>query len=1087
MAKLNLSLLGSFKAHLDQEPITDFSTDKARALLAYLAVEADRGHRRDALAGLLWPDQPQQKARQNLRQAISHLRQALGEHGDAGHAGRDTAGPFLLVTRQTVQFNSSSDHWLDVTAFKTLVRDCQAHRHSRPETCLPCIRRMEQMITLYQGSFLEQFFLSDSALFEEWASLEREWLHRQAVEAISHLANYHERCGDFAQARQYAWRQVELEPWREEAHRHLMRLFALDGQRSAALFQYETCRQALAEELGVEPMAETTALYEQISKSPSQQIGEYLQTHRLADLHNLPHSPTPFVGRKEELAELAELLANPDCRLVTLVGPGGIGKTRLALQAAMEQIGAFDHGVYHVPLVTINSAEFIVPAIADALQFPFYDPQNPKEQLLNYLQKKEMLLVLDSTEHLLGKDELVAEILKHAPNVVLLVTSRERLNLREEWIYKVEGLPYPESPLTSSLHRTPDVQTYSAVELFEQHARQMHRRFAISETNAGAVVRICQLVEGMPLAIELAAAWVRVRSCEAIAREIEHNLDVLTTRLRNVPERHRSIRATFEYSWQLLTEEEKDVLTRLSVFRGGFGQHGASVIAGASLSVFSALLDQSLIYQVTSDRYDMHALLRQYATEKLEASPGAREQSMAQHSRYFTTFLEQQEKRLKGAEQKQAILEIASETGNVRQAWQWAVSRGDARQVEQSLDSLYHFCDIQCRFQEGIDLFGQAIDKWRNIPEQDRVLGRVLSRQGALYDRIGLYEEAKAALEQSLEIFERLDLPSDQAFCLVHLANVLRHQGKRERTEQLAQQSLVLSKQIRDHWSTARALYLQGMVRFRAGEIDRAKALFEQSLTISRESGNPRLMMSILNALGDVACHRGNFTKAQAAFEECLALSRELDDQFHTAIHLNNLGTLFHELEEYKKARALYQESSEICKRIGDQTGWAIALGNLGRVAHELGAYSEAMALYREGLSIGRKVQNQWTIIACLNNLGQTACAMEDYGAARTYLSEALQVATETQTVVMLSEILVNVAVLMAKQGQPDRAAALLELAHRHPASEQAVQERAGRLLDEMGLAPPDDVPGPLEKVVAEILAEISPSEPETQINADSH
>jgi predicted ATPase/DNA-binding SARP family transcriptional activator len=1071
MMRLTISLLGPLQVALGGEPVTDFATDKARALLAYLVVEADRAHRRDALAGLLWPDQPQCKARHNLRQALSHLRRAIGDC--------DKATPFLLVSRETVQFNTDSDYWLDVAVFTSLAEACKGHRHRRLATCLPCMRRLERMAELYRGDFLEQFFLSDSDVFEEWALLKREWLHRQAVEALSHLAGYYERRSDYEQARQYAWRQVALEPWREEAHRHLMRLLALDGQRSAALAQYEACRRVLAEELGVEPTAETVAMYERISESA---IAD-LRTCRLA---NLPPSPTPFVGREGELAELADYLANPDCRLVTLVGPGGIGKTRLALQVAKAHIGAFAHGIYFTPLASVSSPEFIVSAIAEALDLPFDSRQDPKEQLLNYLREKEMLLVLDNLEHLLslsilparggddhrrrpGGAELLVEILRRAPGVVLLVTSRERLNLREEWVYAVEGLTYPQNGSVDRL------ETYSAIDLFQQRARRAYRRFSLSETETPHVVRICQLVEGMPLGVELAAAWVAVRSCREIAQEIESNLDILTTRLRDVPARQWSVRATFEYSWQLLSETEKDLFARLSVFRGGFRREASAVVAGASLSTLSALLDKSLIRRVSSDRYEMHELLRQYAAEKLQADPQKQEETQVQYARYFAAFLEQREEHLKRANQKQAFQEIAPEIENAWQAWQLVVARGCVHEVEQSLESLYHFYNVQSRFQEGIELFAQAIDRWSGDAQQARIFGKVLSRQGALYRHLSRYQQARTCLEQSLAIFEHLGVQAEQVFCLVNLANVALNQGKHEEAEQLARKSLALSREIGDSWGATSSLFMLGMVRYRTGDVAQAQALLEESLAIGRESGNQRLMLSPLNTLGDIACHRGDYAKAQRMFEECLALSRELGDQFKVAMHLNNLGTILHVLGKYAEARSYYQESLEICRQIGDQSGRAVALSNLGEVAYALSAYPEAQEFYQEGLSIGRDIQDQRTVMICLNNLGETTCALGDYQGARAYFAEAMKIATETQALTVLSKVLVNLAVLFAKQGQTGRAAELLNLARRHPASEQAIQEKAARLLDEMALVSPDSAPSPLDLVVAEILAEISP------------
>ena len=630
MPRLSISLIGSFRATLDGEPVTNFATVKVQALLAYLSVEADRAHSREALATLLWPKQPRKKGRQSLRQALYRLRQALDDHDAVApqEASAQDGSPFLLFDRRTIQFNANSDHWLDMAAFISLDEACQQHRHRHPGTCLPCLKRMETMVALYQGEFLEQLTAADSRLFEEWVLLRREWLHRQAMEALVCLAHWHERRGELDQARTYAHRQVEMEPWREEAHRQLMQLLAREGQRSAALAQYQACHTALAEELGIEPTQETTRLYEKIKASTSHRpLPLNRQTSLRPRKGALPPSPTPFVGRETELAELAELLANPDCRLITLIGTGGVGKTRLALQAAANQIGSFAHGVAFVPLTSVCSVDLLISTIADALDFSFGQQQEPEQQLLNYLREKELLLVLDGMERILEGADLLAKILHRAPGVLLLTTSQERLKLREEWVRDVQGLAYPQRRETddkASECTSSDVQEeptehsalYSALQLFQQHACRVHQRFSLSEPETRHVARICQLVEGLPLGIELAAAWAGVRSCKEIAEEIERNLDFLSTTLRNIPDRQRSIRATFEHSWQLLSQDEKDLLAQLSVFRGGFGREAALRVTGASLSILLALIDKSLVRRVAPDRYDMQGRLTQFAAEK---------------------------------------------------------------------------------------------------------------------------------------------------------------------------------------------------------------------------------------------------------------------------------------------------------------------------------------------------------------------------------------------------------------------------------------------------------------------------------------
>jgi DNA-binding SARP family transcriptional activator/predicted ATPase len=587
MGQLELSLLGRVEIKREGQPVEGFVSAKAQALLLYLAVTG-RPQRRETLAGLLWGDKSDARARGNLRKALSNLRQVMGES--------------VVVNGQTVSFNLDTVACLDVAVFESALAADQAN----PENLTALAAAVEQ----YQGDFLAGFVVEEALPFEEWTLTERERLRRMAIQALYRLAVAHTARGEYAAGIDMTARLLTLEPWQEEAHRQMMILLERSGQHATALAQYETCRRILAQELGVQPLPETQALYQR------------LKARGQPSPHNLPPPSTPFVGRKKELAYLAHLLAQSDCRLLTLVGLGGIGKTRLALQTAAEHLTAFKDGVFFAPLVDVCTSDLLAAALAQAL--PCVLSQPSEADLISYLAGREILLVLDNFEHLLVRapgqkpgEALLINILTRAPGVKLLVTSREPLNLHEECVIEVGGLECPQEDGPGTNRATVHWQTYSAVKLFVQQAQRVQADFALSDCNQAEIVRLCRLVNGMPLGLELAAAWVPLLSCAEIAREIERDLDFLTTAARNIPDRHRSMRAVFESTWDLLSEPERDTLKKLSQFKGKFQRETALQITGVSLPLLLALVGKSLLRRDAAGWYDMHELLRQFAADKL--------------------------------------------------------------------------------------------------------------------------------------------------------------------------------------------------------------------------------------------------------------------------------------------------------------------------------------------------------------------------------------------------------------------------------------------------------------------------------------
>jgi predicted ATPase/DNA-binding SARP family transcriptional activator len=993
MSHLSLRVLGPPHITLDGQSLTTLAYDKVWALLVYLALAADRAHRRTVLAGLLWPDQPEPVARTNLRQALARLRQALDD--------RQATPPFLLVDREWIQFNAASDHDCDAAEFSALLATCATHAHRQDATCAACAEWRAAAIAHYRGPLLDKFWIGDSDLFEEWTTVTRERLHQQALAALGALALYHERRGDYAEALRFNLRQLELGPWREEAHRQAMRVLALNGQRSAALAQYERCRGMLAAELGVEPAPETTTLYERIRANeldaPGSASGLALPATRP---HNLPVQPTPFLGRQHELATLSEYLINPQCRLVTLVGPGGIGKTRLALQAATEQVDAFANGVTFVELAPLASAELIAPTLAAALRLTLSGPTEPQTQVLNYLRQKEVLLVLDNFEHLLpsatplepGAESnhglgLLADILRQAPGVTMLVTSRERLNLHGEWLFEVGALEMPSTAANQPGDgEEAPLEAYSAPALFLQTARRVQKAFRPTPADQAAIVRICHLVEGMPLALELAAAWVRVLSCREIAHEIEQGVELLTTTLRDLPDRHRSLQAVFDHSWQLLSSEEQHAFVRCSVFRGGFTREAAAEVAGALLPLLTALVDKSLLRRNRQGRYAIHELARQYAAQRLaEAQQEA--QARNRHLTFFMYLSEAAEPELRsGRQAAQWHDRIEVEHDNLRAALDWSFTDGE--------------------FEPGLRMVGALWNFWMNrghAHEGQTQAERFLTRPEAATPT---YTRSKA----------------------LHTAGVCAfYQGHSRASAALLAEAIAISRALGPGrlYRLAHALIAQGYTMLDLHDLDAVQALNEEVLVLNHELQDAWIRGHALNQLGILDRYRGDMAKAQQRFLESFA-SFQADG--HSVMHgtaLLNLGIVLYEQGDFTAAYGHFTQSLAIFEELDDKKRSSTALRLLGNLAMVQGNYQDAEEFLARACTFTREVGNASDLVKTLHLMGRLAQRQGDYLRAHALHWESLTLCLETGHQGYVAHILRAFACLAGGQGQAERAALL--------------------------------------------------------------
>lgn len=1003
MPFLSISMLGSLDVTLDGKRVDGFEYNKVKALLAYLTIESERPHHREILAEILWPERPAQMARNSLRQALSILRNVIND--------RSADIPYLSISRDTVQFNKRSDYWLDVNVFVDSLNACRDNMRRNLDPAVTCTHWLKQAARLYRGDFMDQFLLNDSLQFMEWLNLKRDEYRREAIEVFSLLSSYYENQNEFEEARYFAKKQLDLDDTQEEGHRKLMRIYYQLGERNSALTQYESCQKILNEELGVQPEEETQNLYNRIRTMTEERPGEMKSSPvMISHPHNLPTESTPLIGRDKDVAYLIDQFHNTNCRLQTISGPGGVGKTRLSIRVGASMLNEFPDGVYIVSLAPLSSPDYIPSAIAEALNISFYGESSQVDQVFNYLRDKKMLIILDNFEHLLDGARLISDILEHSTEIRILTTSRERLNVVGECLFIPEGLKYPVEGGGENL------ESFSSVQLFVRTVKRLQPAFTLAENDRKRVGDICRLVEGFPLGIELAASWIRVLSLEEICDEIEKNLDFLETDARNMPERHRSLRAVFEHSWKYLNDQERSAFQKLTVFRGGIRRDAAEYVAGVSLPLLSSLANKSLLRRSPSGRFEIHEILRQYGALKLSENPTAAENADRAHFEFFMDFLRKKETVLKTNKQKETLVELELELANVRKAWDYAINQ--APEVEQgAAAALWYFYDTRGWFQEGEDVFRAALNSLKRLGDNDsdpysrkRLEGIYYNYTGWFCHRRGEFKEAHKYLDESLEIFESINARKEMADPLCTL----------------------------------------GILAHINGELDRARSLLEKSLSIYIKNENNWGISHSLRNLGITEFKRGNYKEARTALTESIDICRLSGDRRGEAHTLDGLARLSRKLGDVDEARKQLSSSLIIKQELGDRWGSAISFGDLGDIAYQKEDYEEARSHFEKSLTLYRDVGDEWGVILVLNRLGHTCASMGEAKLARTHFLEALKRAWKVKVLSGAQEAMLA----LAAEGDLEYEDSYLTILLHHsmnlgPVTEE-LKEEASTLLEEV-------------------------------------
>jgi DNA-binding SARP family transcriptional activator/predicted ATPase len=1027
LALLQLQTLGGLTICLDAGTRLAFDTEKARALLLLLAVDAPHPQPRTRLAGMLWSDLPERRALHSLRQALSELRRVLG-----AACLPPSDAPLILAVGDALQINPILDLALDIHAFEAELALAYRHFQRTHHPGRLNIRRLQRAIALYHGPFLDHFEVSGSPLFAEWALLRRENLHQRMVEALSYLAAYYERRRENLLARQTAQRLTELIPWEEGACLQLIRLLAAEGHWSAALAQAQKYVQFLADDLGVAPSAELSDLIAEVQH-------QALAPPALPPLPEpvsaaLPPEASPFVGRAAERTLLADLLAAPD-RLITLVGAGGMGKSRLALAAAAEQVGLWRAGVVWVALNGATRLPEVLTRLAAALRIPSLPESAPADQLRAYLQDKETLITLDAFEEAQDDPEVIAwllALLDAAPEVKLLLTSRRTLDLRQARVLALAGLPGPPSQPTAALSE--------AELLFAQTAAQLDPRFELAAERP-AVAALCRLVEGMPLALELAAAARRTQSCAAILAALQTDLGVLSTTLLDVPPRHRSLRAIFAQSWGRLSAAARQVFQVLAVFQDGFTPAAVAAVSAAPEpeAALAELAAQQLIRRRGPERREMHSLVQQFAAEQLAHLPDAAASAAARHACYYLAWLAAQAEPLKSARQAAVLDEMAQEAGNWGAAWNWTVTHGPPADLAPAAEAVFHYFNVRAGFREGMRLLADGAAALPPSPAR----GRLLVFLGGLAYRGRDDAACAAALAPALDLLAESRDQTALGLGLIFWAALNARRKDHAAAQRAAAQAVAQFLQAGDAWGEGYARYLQGLFLNRRGEIAAAEVALTASLAAARRSGDPHRQIGPLNLLGDGACVTGAYPQALAYFQESLRLSQAIGDRYNEALVLLNLGTVHHVLKAYPQAQQHYLSSLARCQEIGDLAGAAMAHSNLGELACDRGQDHEALPHFERGLALARSQGDDWAEVSCLNNLTNAYLNLDDLASAAQHNAAACALAATLDAPPMVAIAWLNQAKIALRRGQTEAAAAIFARIWTAPGLEEDIRQKA--------------------------------------------
>jgi len=1063
MVGLSVNLLGPFEATLNDDQLLHFPTTKTQALLAYLLVEEARrpgaSHQRGNLMMLLWPDLLPESAQANLRQTLYRLRQTLPEAEIApGHPE-----PLLLSDRQSVQVNPVVNYQLDVAEFERALQ--RAGQEGQEEKMVT----LAESTALYRGDFLADVYVPDSEAFEDWAGQVRADLRRQALDALHEMSKQALALGDYRLAQDAARRQIAIDDLHEVAYRQLMLAMAAAGERNKALTEFNQLRQLLADELGVEPTADTTMLADAIrqgqydlgprsepdadavlngvsvGRSPEPVVPDrvadddsatfrYLATinesgkpaakdrslsppdrseQRSEDDYsgdqqteeppsNLPYGLNRFVGRQEQIVAICGLFEEEKTRLVTLTGPGGVGKTRLAVRVAAQLRPGYRDGVWLVELARLTNPVLIGQLTVRTLGLVEEKKQTRMQTLIEYLRGRHLLLVLDNCEHLIDDvAQFTHSLLRAAPNLAILATSREPLGTAGETIWTLPPLSSPD--LEGAI--TPEsIARYEATDLFMERASAAQPTFSINQQNAQAVAQVCARLDGIPLAIELAAARLRALSVEDVAARLDDRFRLLVGNRTSEP-RQQTLQSLIDWSYDLLPEKERKLMRRLSVFAGGWSLTAAEEVCSGGgieetevLDLLAQLVDKSLVgteLHKGTIRYRFLETIRQYAANRLTKA-GEVDEYTEKHTQYYLRLAQESYGKCWGRDQGIWLDRLESEHDNLRKAMErLLVEDPTGEALLLMAGSLWRYWEVRGYINMGRYWINLALKE--NPDASTYVRANGLRGAGILARQQGDYVEAKAHHEESLALFGQLGSAYNLQIArqLDALGEIEQYYGNYEQAVVLHQESLALQEVIGDKEGVAASLAHLGVIARERGRYDEAEELLQQSLKLNRELGD-RLRISVdLNNLGFVATRQCHYERALAYHHEAVQQYRDLNNKLGISESLLNMGDVAKNRGDFRPSLDFYNESLSLKMELGDRRGIARTKVRLATTALLQGDYRRAAEMADQSVVAFKELGIRRGIVAALRIRALVAVYEGDFEMAGNLAHESLHLAQE--------------------------------------------------------------------------------------------